>query len=37
MTYFGILYWLLPMIRGKGLFSKKVAHVRRPSPGGSAW
>jgi len=24
MTYFGILYWLLPMILGKGLFSKKV-------------
>ncbi len=25
MTYFGILYWLLPMIRGRKLYSKKVA------------
>ena len=25
LTYMGILYWLLPMIRGRALFSKKVA------------
>ncbi|MCL5997609.1 MAG: cbb3-type cytochrome c oxidase subunit I [Chloroflexi bacterium] len=25
LTYIGILYWLLPMIRGSALFSKKIA------------
>lgn len=25
LTYIGILYWLLPLIRGRALFSKKVA------------
>jgi cytochrome c oxidase subunit I len=25
MTYFGIMYWMLPMIRGRALYSKKVA------------
>ncbi|MCS7060582.1 MAG: cbb3-type cytochrome c oxidase subunit I [Anaerolineae bacterium] len=25
MTFFGILYWLLPMLRGRALFSKKAA------------
>jgi cytochrome c oxidase subunit 1 len=25
LTYIGILYWLLPLIRGRALFSKKIA------------
>lgn len=25
LTYIGILYWILPMIRGRALFSKKIA------------
>ena len=28
LTYIGILYWLLPMIRGRALFSKKIALVQ---------